>query len=202
MSELRTIYQSTVDQVEVLVVTPSASLPVDLAFMKNYMKVDIDNDDVLIDKLIRSAVESVERYISRSLIPKTVQAIFTGTESWKSLPILPVGEISEVKTVLQDGTETIHAAGNYQVSGGIEDKHVHAPTVMTLSGGRALDQVKITYKAGYAKSSIIPMPILETIWLMVTLSYQRRDLLASECITIESNTGLKQKLYPYKKMYL
>ena len=202
MSELRTVYQSTVDQIEVLVVTPSASLPVDLEFMKTYMKVDGDEDDDLIGRLIKSATESVEKYISRSLLPKTIQAIFTGNEYWKSLPILPIGVISEVKAVAQDGTETIYASGDYQVSGGIEDKHISVPVNMTLSGGRSLGQVKITYKAGYSSTSIIPTPILETIWLMVTLSYQSRDLLASECITIESNSGLKQKLYPYKKMYL
>ena len=202
MSELRTIYQSTVDQVEVLVVTPSASLPVDLEFMKNYMKVDGDTDDDLIGRLIKSATESVERYTSRSLMPKTVQAIFSGNEYWKSLPVLPVGVISEVKTVAQDGSETIFASGDYQFSGGIEDKQISVPVNMTLQGGRSLDQVRVTYNAGYSSTSIIPTPILETIWLMVTLSYQRRDLLASECVTIESNSGLKQKLYPYKKMYL
>jgi len=202
MSELKTYYVNTVDQVEVLIITDAVALPVTLTFMKNYMKVDSTADDALISELIKSATQAVEKYTGRSIMVKTLQAIFTGNENWKSLPIIPAGNITEVKGVLQDGTETTYTSSEYKVSGGIEDKHVHVPVVMTLSGGRSLDQAKITYIAGYASTEIVPVPILETIWLMVTLSYQRRDILAEKCITIESNSALKQKLYPYKKLYI
>jgi uncharacterized phiE125 gp8 family phage protein len=201
-TELKTVFYSAVDQIEVAVITPAKSLPVELDFIKNYAKIETDKDDELIDRLIRSAVEQVEVYCSRSLMPKTLKANFFGTEHWKALPIIPVKEITEVKTVLQSGVEKIHAATDYEVIGGIEDTQVHAPVFMSLSGGRAIDHVEITYTAGYASTDIIPQVILESIWLLVTLSYQQRDLLAGQCITIASNSALRQKLFDYRKPYI
>lgn len=202
MSDLKTIYVSTVDQVEVLVLTDARTLPVDLEFMKGYMKVDHDEDDVLIQKLIKSAVEQAEKYTSRSLMPKTLKASFFGTEHWKQLPIVPVQSISVAKTIKSDGTEVIHDAADYQTIGGIEDKSIHTPIIMTTSAGRSIDHVEVTYLAGYKSTEIIPQVILEAIWQLVTLSYQQRDLMAGQCITITGNGSLKQKLYPYRKAWI
>jgi len=202
MSELQTIYVDAADHVEVVVETPPTAEPVDLAFIKDYAKISTSTDDLILSKLIKSATEQVEKHCQISLMPRTLKAIFTGLEYWKALPILPIIAISEVKSVLQDATETVFAASEYQTTGGPFDMSVHTPVTMTLSGGRSLDQIHITYTSGYADVNAIPATILEVIWLLVTLSYNQRDLLSGSCVTISANSALRQKLAPYTKLYL
>lgn len=202
MSDLATVYFDEVDSVEVKVVTKPKASPVDLKFLKNYMKVETDEDDELITKLILSATDEVERYLSKSIMIRTLKAIFRGRETWKVLPILPAGDISEVKNVDADGNSTIYAETEYQVTGGADDKKVAAPQVMTVSKGRVTNETHVTYLSGYTSTEDIPMPILESLWLLVTLSYQRRELLAGACVSVATTPSVKAKLYPFQKVWI
>ena len=202
MSELKTIYVDHVDNIEVVLTTAPKTLPVDVKFMKDYMKVSTDQDDELIGLLISSAVDQVERFTGRALMPRTLTAKFWGAEHWKELPIIPANAINTVKYFDQEDVETVYTSIQYQVSGGSNDKSVAVPKTMVISHGKALGHTEIEYVAGYESENKIPDDLLETIWLLVSMSYQMREVLNEQCISIGSQPVLKQRLFNYQKTYL
>lgn len=52
----------------------SNDLPVNLADVKEYLRVDFDDDDALIEALIRSSVDYLHEYLRRVIVPSSVEA--------------------------------------------------------------------------------------------------------------------------------
>ena len=55
------------------VTVPPTQLPIDLATVKNYLKISTSADDALIDILIRSATDFAEEYTKRNFITRTYE---------------------------------------------------------------------------------------------------------------------------------
>ena len=82
---------------EVKQVESNPTEPVTLQEAKDWMKVDLTDDDTLITELIKVARKQVEGYLSISLVPKTITAIFNNSQGGIELPYGPVASITSVK---------------------------------------------------------------------------------------------------------
>ena len=51
--------------------TDALSLAVELAVVKNFLKVDFNDDDTLITKMIKTATTQCETFINKTLVEKT-----------------------------------------------------------------------------------------------------------------------------------
>lgn len=80
--------------------TESKELPISLEEVKNFLKVDFEDDDELIAKLIKTATNQCETYIDKTLILKTyIYSIYGLKEESVFLPYPPVISVDKVEVV-------------------------------------------------------------------------------------------------------
>src|SRR5262245_3462401 len=114
------------------VFTDEGAEPVTPAEAKNWLKIDVPDDDTLLTWLITSARQDCENYLNISLIPRTVTAyLFIGLDEIR----LPYGPVNTVTGVTNSNTgEAVQYVLKYEKF-------------------KALDpctEVKAIYTAGYA----------------------------------------------------
>ncbi|MDR3289772.1 MAG: head-tail connector protein [Rickettsiales bacterium] len=71
-------------------------LPISLATIKNYVRVDFANDDELLTKLLKTAIKNCESYIGKTIIEKTYILSVYEDRCKVKLPYPPVKNINEV----------------------------------------------------------------------------------------------------------
>ena len=85
----------------------SESLALTLDFVKSYLRVDFEEDDELIAKLIKTATSQCEKYINKSLIEKTyIYSLYKIMNDILYLPFGPIKNIIEIKIGFYRNLET------------------------------------------------------------------------------------------------
>jgi len=117
---------------------------------KAWMRVDLSDDDTLIDELVRAATQYVEAYTGRQL----QTAELTAYADWLGpymLPVSPVQSVSSITYVDGDGATQTLAASVYDVD------ITKAPGLVRLAYNESWpttrdtpNAITYTYKAGYA----------------------------------------------------
>ena len=177
-------------------VAPSAD-SVSLSEMKSWMKVDIDDDDELIQSLIIAAQESAEKYLKRALVTQTwtltidsgqsslanglgdgfyelpVTALYADLPREYDLPYKPIQSISSVVTYDTSNASSTYSADNYFLDTA-NGRLVLNDTAVLPSSLRARASMVITYVAGYAKPSDIPQSVRTAIMMHVQRMYDER----------------------------
>lgn len=184
-------------------VTPPSMLPVSLAEAKAHLRVDHDEDDVVIEAYIAAAVDHLDGWtgiLGRCLVEQTWQQDFEA-----ACPVLlPLGPIIEVVSV-----SFTDAAGapvtvdpedyNLKVDAGGRARVEFASDVL-LSG-----PIRITYKAGYPittgdePASTVPPAIKVAIMLMVGNWYENREAVSDKGLA-ELPFGASVLLAPYRRV--
>lgn len=137
--------------------------------VKNYLRIDEDNDsdDVALIRMIKSAIELVEKRCSIYLAEAILEIYFEdfdNDEGSVSLPFFPISEIVSCKIVDIAGVET---DSTYTLKG-CELK------VPIITDGN----IKIQYKAGYGiqgKTELAPELVKEAIISQVADWYENRS---------------------------
>lgn len=138
--------------------------PVSRTDAKNWMRIDYNTDDTLIDNLISSARKHLELLTGRSLTNKLIRANIelTGTvpQVWMvDLPYTPLNCVDEV--VMKTGinmSDVLTVNEDYEVIGG---------KVWLYSQG----YYNIKYQAGYGT---LPQDLVSDILTLVAWSYENR----------------------------
>ncbi len=129
--------------------------PVTLNQAKEWLKVEVSDDDAIITALIRAARRSCEGYCSKSFVERTVTAVLKNELGNIKLPYGPVNNIVSVS----DSDSA--AITDYGITG-ISDKRLSWPVT---------SYVKIEYTAGYA---VCPDDFVTAIKMRLTELYQNR----------------------------
>lgn len=165
--------------------TTPATEPVSRTEAKTFLKLDGTDEDTLVDLLIRSAVETLERETGLALITQTItcRADTAPQLGPETLPVAPASVITSIQTLDADRTATtvdsntyyLDAAGRLPMLGLLAD-HLW-PEVGAASGGFV-----VTYTAGYgASSTSVPGDLRLAVLNLVAWHYQNRgDLQAPE----------------------
>jgi hypothetical protein len=116
-------------------VEPSGGItePVDLTEAKNFCKIDVDDDDALIESLITTGRIMCEDYTNIGFVKRTVIVELNNGNGNCYLPLGPVGEIESLKDM--DGNEITDPE-----YGGSTWKQIISPRY---------NRMVITYEAGY-----------------------------------------------------
>lgn len=146
-----------------LSVTPPSEEPITLDQAKNHLRVDIEDDDGLIDSLIKVSREYAEAVTGRALITQTWKMYLTDwpEEDYIELPYPPLQSISSITYEDYNGTVTTWAATHYKVDTYSEPGRVVLayddtwPTA-TLN---VSNPICITFVCGYGTPDDIPESI-------------------------------------------
>lgn len=183
-----------------VLVTPPADLPITLEEAKLHLRVSHDEEDGLIEGLIRAATQHVDGWtgiLGRAVMPQTWRQDF---DSWRCLRLLlnPVREIESI---------------TYRDSGGDQQTLDPAAYVLRADGGGAyvdlapgqswpavasrVDAISVTYEAGYDEA---PEPIRQAMLLLIEHWYDNRQAVIVGTNAVEVPLAFGDLLAPYRRM--
>jgi len=166
------------------VIIPPKSYPVTRDEAAEWLHVDPSNvvsEDQIIEDLIATATDMVEKYCSRALLTQTLEVEYMPNPP-EILPMrlhmlraAPLQAVNYVKAIEQDGTEHVQHANIYNV-----DTDAIPGRVQLLMGYfwdyYVFGKYRIQYVAGYGDNpSDIPSPFRTAIKMLVSQLYQSRE---------------------------
>ena len=157
--------------------TASTTAVISTADAKAYLKVDISDDDTLIDNLVSSATESAQEYTNRFFTNTTLIQYGTTFTDLGNLLKSPVSSITHIKYYDSDNSQQTLASSVYSLIPAIE------PSVISLKVNQSYpsiadrtDAVECKYVVGYGSASTdVPNAIIEAIYLTIAHWYQNRE---------------------------
>lgn len=189
------------------VITRPTFEPITTDQAKAHLRVEIDEDDALIDSLVTAAREWVERYTGLTLCETVLEAAFEGYPDWYiELPKPPVIEIESFKYRDADGTDTTLATDQYALDNafGIAPRVVPAYGI-TWPGTRwQASSLRVRYRAGYARAGspdetgFIPQPLVAAIKLLLGHLYEHREAVTEARDVAEIPLGVQWLCRPYR----
>ena len=180
--------------------TASTTAVISTADAKTYLKVDISDDDTLIDNLVSSATESAQEYTNRFFTNTTLIQYGTTFADLENLLKSTVSSITHIKYYDSDNSQQTLASSVYALIPAIE------PSVISLKVNQSYpsiadrtDAVECKYVVGYGSASTdVPNAIIEAIYLTIGHWYQNRQavVVGSQVNTLPM--GAKYLLDQYK----
>jgi uncharacterized phiE125 gp8 family phage protein len=191
--------------VGVKLVSAPATYPLSLVEAKAHLRVDDDDDDVLIELFLKAATESAEKFLGRALIDQTWDlylAEFPDTQI--RIPLPPTIEIIGVFYRDSSGVEQEFAASSYEISNAGEDTFVE----LSASGSWpttdvASNAVRVRFRAGYLDGSSppvsnVPFSIKAGILLTLGSLYAHRETVVIGQTAVQLPWGVEQLLRPHR----
>lgn len=147
----------------------SKTLPVSVQDVKTFARIDHNDDDFLLEGLIKTAAAWVEEVTGKTLLKK--KWVFTHSNNEITLPHAPVIKILEVKSAGKVLKEK-----DYTVSHVRQTKRISMPFSWNTA------KVSVTYTAGFGdKPSDIPETLRHTVMSTVTYIYENRYPTQQNC---------------------
>lgn len=153
-----------------------------LGDVKNYVRIDSDDDNAIITNMITQARIWCENYISRDIVAKNRTYYMDSTSGLFDLPFAPVATIESVTVEGEAATYTEY---------GLDDLSIE------LDGGPS-NNVKITYTTAGLNDGLIKQALLQ----MVSNLYDNRADFVTGTIVSDIPTNVKNILSGYKTMFI
>jgi uncharacterized phiE125 gp8 family phage protein len=171
-----------------VVVTPAAVLPWTLDEVKTYLRVEHDDEDALIEGLLRTATQRVEDIAHRCLISQTLNALYDGWPSGRCLALpRPCQSVTSVKYTPDGGSEQTFSSDRYVVNA------ASVPGEVWLRSGYSwpsdtlepVNGVAVRFVAGYgAAASAIPATLRQWVLMYVAHWYEHPETAGGEAMGI------------------
>jgi uncharacterized phiE125 gp8 family phage protein len=176
------------------VILPATQEPISLGDVKLYLRVDHDDEDTLIQSLIKVAREHTEAFTRRSIAVQTFELIVDEFPKRLKVPRPPLALIESVQYRDRHGqTQTLDPA-DYSVDTDSEPGVIHfhnRPGDLFPSGA-----VRVRFQAGY-DAETLPEPIKQAIMLLVNHLYEKRTPVIDGSISQVPFT-FEALLWPYR----
>ena len=158
------------------VVTPPAVEAITLEEAKNYLRVDVTDDDILISDLITAARMFAEAYTWRAILPTTYEYYL---ESWPvygviELPNPPLISVDFVRYTTANNVQFTLDASSYIVDTANEPGRVILKPNYSWPADELLPglPIVIRFTAGYA---VVPKPVRQAMLMLVAHWYENRE---------------------------
>ena len=160
-------------------VTSPAASPITLAEAKAQMRVEHDDDDAIIQRLIDAAVAfvDVQNVLGKAMITQTWAQWMGPTQSTVRLMLGPVQSVTAIKYYDIDGALQTATLTDFNIFG--------TPTKTTVSPKNGFswpvaqqreDAIKIEYVIGYGDAaSDVPQTIRQALMMLVAQWYENRE---------------------------
>lgn len=157
---------------------PPSVEPVDLAYAKQFLRVDGNDEDALIADLISTTRHQVESMISRTMVMRSFRYLGVIPNAYcLSLPRPPLLVVTSVSLYDAHGQSVIVPATDYIVNARRD------PGEFSLKHGKTwtdyIDiptEIEIEFSAGYgASADDVPLPLKQALLLLLAQHYEYRD---------------------------
>lgn len=190
-------------------VLPPDGYPVTLEEAKAHARVEIDDEDALIEGFIASATEYAEQHTQRAFLDQEWELwleCFPRDERWIEIPKPPLKTVEEILYTDGNGDEQTLDAGLYRVLAPQGPK-ARKGMVLLLPGERwpstargEPDTVRIRFTAGYGDgyAGDVPQLIKDAIKVHVAEMYENREsTVLTGAILQEVPFSVNALLFPY-----
>jgi uncharacterized phiE125 gp8 family phage protein len=159
----------------VLTSAPSAE-PVTLAEAKDWLRVDGDADDALIEGLISVARSLAERFFDRSLVTQAWTAYYDRFDCWEiRLPRGPLQAVNSVQYLDTAGDLQTLDAESYEADETRDPGTVQPAYAEVWPATRCAPKaVRVTFTSGYGSAAEVPEPVKAALKFAVSMWYRRR----------------------------
>lgn len=175
--------------------------PLSLGEAKAHLRIDADNEDVLITSLVTTARLQIEAALGLALITQQWRLVM---DCWPpdgivALPLRPVQTVDAIRVVGDNEIAVLLDPLAYAV-----DNASHVPRLAARSGfwpipGARLNGIEIDLTAGFgAAASDIPHDIRQALLLLVAHWYENREADSSAGTPAKIPDGVSVLLQPYK----
>jgi uncharacterized phiE125 gp8 family phage protein len=157
--------------------TAAASDPVTVSELKTHGRIDDSNEDTLLGHYITAATELAQQYQSRQYVNATYDVTFDHFENPMRLPFAPLGSVTSITYIDQDGNSQTLGASNYTVlTSSVPGRIVAAYNILFPTTRGQEDAVTVRYVAGYgATGASVPQRIKTAILMLALDMYERRE---------------------------
>ncbi len=162
-----------------ILVTAPTDEPLELALVKEHLRVDGEEDDRVIEALIVAARQKVESDTWRALMTQTWGLsldAFPANNGPIALPLPPLQTVDSIKYIDTAGTEQTFEAANYKADA------VSEPGRVALAYGQAwpstreeINAVTVQFTAGYGDAGDVPEGLKEAMKLLIGHWYENRE---------------------------
>ncbi len=156
-----------------------ATEPVSLAEAKLHLRVDHDDEDILILSLISAARLHLEHVLGRAFI---TQGWLYLTDNWPAghtvdLPLAPVQSIVSVKVYDSDDAATTLSPSTYLLDGlSVPPRLVRRASNTWPKPGRIANGIEVSFVCGHGSlASEVPAPLRQAVLLLVAHWYEHRQ---------------------------
>src|SRR5689334_15498584 len=98
-----------------MMVAESGALPVSLAEVQAFARVETGEEEALLAGLLRSASGLCEAFTGQLLIERGFEEMVTATGAWQRLTVTPVRAIEGVERIAADGSAVTLPSGEYEI---------------------------------------------------------------------------------------
>lgn len=191
------------DETRIVIVTDVTDEPVDLADLKAHLRVDVADDDALIEGMALAARRLVERYTGRRLMPRIEKLLLDRFPPVKELliPAAPISSIDSIVYLDQEGNQTTFDSSFYvtDARGPLGLVALKYGVIWPILGSlrRPVNAVEVQFHSGYADATKVPEELQLAIKLLTGHFYENRE--ATTMMTVaELPMGIKHLLTPYR----
>lgn len=156
---------------------------VSLIEAKDHLRVDIGDDDKLINALIDAATDQVERFTRRQLLTATYELTLDRFVSLIYLPRSPLKLVNSIKYLDVNGVLTTLAATEFTVDNTSEPARVVESEGNSYPNTqREINAVIVNYDAGFGAATDVPEIIKQVILLLIHDFYENRGFVSERLL--------------------
>lgn len=186
-----------------MLITGPAAEPVSLDEARAHLRVETDEEDALIARLIAAARGEVEAATRRRLIAQTWRMFL---DAWPrggrvEIPLVPLREVLSVTVYDAAGDGEAMPASAYIVDVSAEPARmlVRRP----VPPGQSLNGIEIDVVAGYGEEGdAVPAPLRQAVLMLVGHWFARREAVLAEPGLATAPLGVERVLAPFRALAL
>jgi len=185
-------------------ITPPAETAVSLEDAKRHLRVDFDDDDVLIQAYIEAGTDLIQQQTARCLITQTWAVTFDAFEDPYLLPWAPVqdAEITYFDDANASQTLATSVYGTYADHRGFYIGLISGeawPTVYARN-----DAISVTFVAGYGGPDEVPAALKAALMVLVADMYANAEsyTIGVSASSVPSSATADRLLAPYRRWSL
>lgn len=179
------------------VITPAGTEPVDLALAKRHLRLQHNDDDVLVEGQITAARTHIEDMLGYPMVASGMRATLDAFPCVIKLPPCPVGAVVAVSYTDADGADQVLPDTDFKVdrSGG-GARIVPAFGKSWPATRSEVAAVRVDYTAGYAAAAV-PKPLVCALLLYVGDLYENAEAQIVG-VSVAPNVAADNLVFPYR----
>ena len=187
------------------VITPPEMEPVTLDEAKAQCRVDVNDDDALINGLIITARERIETLALHAALTQTLELVL---DDWPlryyvQMPKPPLQSVVSVHYTLENGQDVLWDAANYiTATAHVPGRVVLAPNVTWPSDiVYPTEAVRIRYVAGWTGREFVPQSLKQAMLLLISYWYENREavLIGAGLLMMPIPFGVEALTWSYRE---